>query len=148
MATMCPPPLRTGFNCHTRHSSDVKSLSHSVLPLASLFYDCLVKFVKLTQSVFDGHYMSSTTQNRLLSSHKAQLRCSVIVGASSHSILPLVSLFFDCLVELVKQTVFYGLHGNSPVEKVKEALDYEDLAHVIIVSAPVQKMGFGDVHNF
>ena len=105
--------------------------SHSVLPFASLFYDCPVELVKLTELVFDGHHLSSNTQNRLLSSHKTQLRCSVVFCASSHIVLPLASLFFDRLVELVKltQTVFYGLHGNSPAEKVKEALDHVELAH-------------------
>ena len=52
--------------------------SHSVLPFASLFYDCPVELVKLTELVFNGHHLSSNTQNRLLSSHKTQLRCSVV----------------------------------------------------------------------
>ena len=39
-----------------------------------------LELVKLTQTVLNGHLMSSTTQNWLLSSHKAQLSYSVIVA--------------------------------------------------------------------
>ena len=50
-----------------------------------------LELVKLTQTVFDGHHLSITTQNRLLSSHKTQLRCSVVV-------VPPPSLYFLLLV--------------------------------------------------